>query len=61
MKIYMLIIYVLINKIYKDISDIENIGYFFVFVFYSIIMNMFNLGSLIIGGGAFVIFFRIVF
>lgn len=61
MKIYMLIIYVLINKFYKDISDIENIGYFFVFVFYSIIMNMFNLGSFIIGGGAFVIFFRIVF
>lgn len=28
MKIYMLIIYVLINKFYKDISDIENIGYF---------------------------------
>lgn len=61
MKIYMLIIYVLINKFYKDISDIENIGYFFVFVFYSIIMNMFNLGSFIIGGGVFVIFFRIVF
>lgn len=60
MKTYMLIIHALINKFHKDTSDIENIGHLFVLVSYSTIMNMFNSGSFIIGGGAFVTLSRIV-